>query len=232
MSQPVAIVTAAGRGMGAACARELSRRGWSLALMARSGEVDAVAEECGALALRGSVTEQADVERLVDATLERYGQLDGVVNNTGHPPRGELLEFADVEWHDALDLVVLNVVRMARAVTPALVERGGSIVNISTFGAVEPSLDFPLSSALRASVGAFAKLYADRYASAGVRMNNLLPGYIDSYEVDEETLREIPVGRPGSVREVAKTAAFLLTSDSAYITGQSLRVDGGLTRSV
>jgi NAD(P)-dependent dehydrogenase (short-subunit alcohol dehydrogenase family) len=109
---------------------------------------------------------------------------------------------------------------------------GGATVNVSTFSAFEPSPDFPLSSALRAALAGFTKLYADRYAAGGVRMNNILPGFVESFEIDEETRRTIPMQRRGAVAEVAKTAAFLLSEDAGYVTGQNLRVDGGLTRSV
>ncbi len=155
------------------------------------------------------------------------------MNSTGHPQSGDILELTDDEWHGALDLVVLNVVRIARLVTQAMVRQGGgSIVNISTFSAFEPSPTFPLSSSLRAALAGSTKLYADRYAAEGIRMNNILPGYIESFEIDEETRRSIPRQRQGSVAEIAKTAAFLLSDDSGYITGQSIRVDGGLTRSI
>jgi NAD(P)-dependent dehydrogenase (short-subunit alcohol dehydrogenase family) len=109
---------------------------------------------------------------------------------------------------------------------------GGATVNISTFSAFEPSPAFPLSSSLRAALGGFTKLYADRYAADGVRMNNVLPGYIESFEIDEETRESIPMRRRGSVAEIAKTVAFLLSDDSGYMTGQNIRVEGGLTRSV
>ena len=229
----VAIVTAAGSGMGAACARELAGRGYAVALMSPSGRAEDLAKELGGLGLTGSVTEEADLRSLVGETLERYGRIDGVVNSTGHPPSGEILELTDGQWHEALDLVVLNVVRIARLVTPVMLRQGGgSIVNVSTFSAFEPSPAFPLSSSLRAAMAGFTKLYADRYAAEGIRMNNILPGYMESFEVDEETLRSIPMRRRGSGAEIAKTAAFLLSSDSGYVTGQNLRVDGGLTRSV
>ena len=229
----VAIVTAAGSGMGAACARELAGRGYAVALMSPSGRAEDLAKELGGLGLTGSVTEEADLRSLVGETLERYGRIDGVVNSTGHPPSGEILELTDGQWHEALDLVVLNVVRIARLVTPVMLRQGGgSIVNVSTFSAFEPSPAFPLSSSLRAAMAGFTKLYADRYAAEGIRMNNILPGYMESFEVDEETLRSIPMRRRGSAAEIAKTAAFLLSSDSGYVTGQNLRVDGGLTRSV
>ncbi len=231
--EKVAIVTAAGSGMGAACARELAEQGYAVALMSPSGRAEDLAKELGGLGLTGSVTERADLESLVGETLDRYGRIDGVVNSTGHPASGEILELTDEQWHGALDLVVLNVVRIARLVTPAMLRQGGgAIVNVSTFSAFEPSPAFPLSSSLRAALAGFAKLYADRYAVEGIRMNNVLPGYIESFEIDEETRESIPMRRRGSVAEIAKTAAFLLSDDSGYITGQNIRVDGGLTRSV
>src|ERR687893_107941 len=191
----VAIVTAAGSGMGAACARELAQRGYTVALMSTSGKAEALAKELGGLGLTGSVTEESDLK--------------------------------------ALDLVVLNVVRIARLVTPAMLRQGGgTIVNVSTFSAFEPSPTFPLSSSLRAALAGFTKLYADRYAAGGIRMNNILPGFVESFEIDEETRSSIPMQRRGAVAEVAKTAAFLLSDDAGYVTGQNLRVDGGLTRSV
>ena len=232
-TRKTAIITAAGSGIGAACARELASRGYAVALMSPSGRAEDLAKELGGLGLTGSVTEEADLESLIGETLERYGRIDGVVNSTGHPPSGEILELTDEQWHGALDLVVLNVVRMTRLVTPVMLRQGGgAIVNVSTFSAFEPSPDFPLSSALRAALAGFTKLYADRYAAEGVRMNNILPGFIESFEIDEETRRSIPMQRQGSVAEVAKTATFLLSEDSGYVTGQNVRVDGGLTRSV
>jgi NAD(P)-dependent dehydrogenase (short-subunit alcohol dehydrogenase family) len=232
-ARKTAIVTAAGSGIGAACARELASRGYAVVLMSPSGRAEDLAKELGGLGLTGSVTEVADLESLVGETLDRYGRVDGVVNSTGHPPSGELLELTDEQWHGALDLVVLNVVRMARLVTPVMLRQGGgAIANVSTFSAFEPSPVFPLSSSLRAALAGFTKLYADRYAAEGVRMNNVLPGFLESFEIDEETRRSIPMQRRGSVAEVAKTAAFLLSEDSGYVTGQNVRVDGGLTRSV
>ncbi len=232
-NKKVAIVTAASRGMGAAIARRLASDGFRIALMSRSDEILELAEELGGLGHVGSVTDPRALEQFVERTTEAYGRIDAVVCNTGHPPKGDLLTVSDSAWHEGLDMVFLNVVRMARLVTPWMEgQGGGSIVAISTFGAVEPSLSFPVSSALRAGLGAFVKLYADRYGDSGIRINCVLPGFIETYEVAEETRAQIPLGRPGLTDEVAGTVAFLLSEDAAYLTGQSIRVDGGITRSV
>jgi len=229
----IAIVTAAGKGMGAAIARELAANGYGLALLSNSGGAEALAAELNGLGLTGSVTEPDDLQHLVDLTMERYGRIDAVVNNTGHPPKGPLLEIADEAWHQGLDITLLNVVRMARLVTPVMQEQGGgTIVNISTFAAFEPDPTFPVSCSLRAALGSFTKLYADRYAPDGIRMNNLLPGFVDSYPESQANLQRIPMGRYASVNEIGKTTRFLLSEDSSYITGQNIRIDGGITRAV
>ncbi|WP_114184216.1 SDR family oxidoreductase [Microvirga aerophila] len=228
---PVAIVTAASKGMGAAIARELHARGYQLALLARSDNLQEIAGETQALAVQGSVTALSDLERLVSQTLDRYGRIDAVVNHTGHPPKGDLLAIPDADWHAGLDVVLMNVVRMARLVTPVMEKASrGAIVNISTFAAFEPDADFPVSASLRAALGSFTKLYADRYAQVGIRMNNILPGFIDSLPEKADRKARIPMGRYGTVDEVAKTTAFLLSDDAAYITGQNILVDGGLVR--
>jgi NAD(P)-dependent dehydrogenase (short-subunit alcohol dehydrogenase family) len=230
--QKVAIVTGAGRGIGAAAAHELAARGYRLAVLSPSG-APAVARAHLALGLAGSVSNPRDLQNLVEASLARYGRIDAVVNSTGHPPKGNLLEISDADWLAGMDLVLLNVVRMARLVTPVFLRQGrGSIVNVSTFSAFEPSRTSPVSSTLRAALGSFTKLYADEYASRGIRMNNVLPGFIESYPVDNDTVQRIPMGRAGKLDEIAKTIAFLLSDEAGYITGQNLRVDGGITRSV
>ena len=230
-AQPIAIVTAAGGGIGAAVARELAAGGYRLALMSRSEAVARLAKELDGIAVRGSVTEAGDLERLVAACRERYGRIDAVVNHTGHPPKGALLEIPDRDWHAGLDMLVLNVVRICRLVTPVMVAQGGgAIVNVSTFAAFEPEPAYPVSASLRAALAGFAKLYADQYAKAGIRINNVLPGFIDSLPQGEDNRLRVPAQRIGTVQEMAKTIAFLLSDGAGYITGQNLRVDGGLTR--
>jgi NAD(P)-dependent dehydrogenase (short-subunit alcohol dehydrogenase family) len=233
MSEKVAVVTAAGKGVGAAIAGELAAAGYRLSLLSTSGGALQLAEQLGGIAMTGSVAEPADLAKLVSSTMEAYGRIDAVVNNTGHPPKGELLEIPDAEWHLGLDLLILNVVRMARLVTPIFVQqRGGAMVNISTFSAFEPKLSFPVSSTLRSGLASFTKLYADRYAEFGIRINNILPGYMDNYPESQENLAKIPMKRYGRVQEIAKTVRFLLSDEAGYITGQNIRADGGLTHSI
>ena len=181
----------------------------------------------------GDVYKRQDLSRLIDLTMKTYGRVDAVVNHTGHPPKGELLHISDEDWARGLDMLLLNVVRMSRLVTPIMVSSGGgAIVNISTFAAFEPEEKFSVSACIRAGLSSFTKLYADKYAQDGIRMNCILPGFIDSLPKKEENLTRIPMGRYGTVHEISKTAAFLVSDEASYITGQSIRVDGGITRHV
>ena len=230
---PVAIVTAAGKGMGEAIARRLDADGYDLVLNSNSGGAEELAEELGHTAVTGSVTDRAVLEQLVETAVERHGRVDALVNNTGHAPKGPLLEISDEEWHLGLDLLLLNVVRTARLVVPVMRRGGGgSIVNISTFSAFEPSASFPVSSVVRAGLGSFTTLFAREHAADGIRMNTVQPGFVDSYPESEEIVASIPAGRYARTSEIADVVAFLVGDASGYVTGQNVRVDGGLTRSV
>ncbi|MEM8859030.1 MAG: SDR family oxidoreductase [Chloroflexota bacterium] len=231
--QKVAILTAAGSGMGAACARKLAADGYKVAILSSSGKGESLAHELGGVGLTGSNLVPADLEKLVNITMETYGQIDAVVNSAGHGPKGDILSISDEDWHLGMDYYMMPAVRMARLVTPHMeAAGGGAIVNISTFAVFEPDPKFPTSAAFRASLAAYSKLYADKYAASNIRINNVLPGYIDSLPEKEDRVAQIPMGRYGTAEEVAATVAFLLSDGGAYITGQNIRIDGSLTRSV
>ena len=228
----VAIITAASKGMGAACAHALIKEKYNLVLMSRTDRVLDLAKELGAIGMVGSVKEQDDIRKVVHLAMDTYGQIDAIVNNTGHPPKGDLLEITDSEWKEAFDLLFLNVVRMSKLVVPIMKIKGGSIVNISSYSAKDPNVLFPTSSTIRAGLSAFVKLFADQYAKDGIRMNNILPGFVDSFDVSDEVRSMIPSKREGKVDEIANTVVFLLSNKSSYVNGQNIRVDGGLGRSI
>jgi len=229
----VAVITAGGSGMGAGAARKLAQDGYQVAILSSSGKGEALALELGGFGVTGSNQSNGDIQRLVDGTLERWGRIDVLVNSAGHGPRADLLDLADEDWHRGMEVYFLSAVRPIRLVTPAMVrQRSGSIVNVSTFATFEPHPVFPTSGVFRAGLAAFTKLFADRYAADGIRINNVLPGFIDSLPEKEEFRARIPMGRYGRVEEVAATIAFLASDAAGYITGQNLRVDGGITRSV
>ena len=226
---PVAIVTAASRGIGAATARELAGRGYRLALLARSDAVQDVAHETGGLAFQGSLTDPGDLDRLVRQTMDAYGRIDAVVNNAGSSGTGPLLEISDDDWRAGFDLLLLSVIRMARLVTPHLAAgEGGSIVNVSTYAALDPDPAFPVSATVRAGLAAFTRLYVAEHGPAGIRMNNVLPGHLNNHPEQDQVREQVPLRRYGTPEELAAVVAFLLGPDSGYLTGQNIRVDGGL----
>jgi len=228
-----AIVTAGGSGMGAAAARKLAAEGFKVAVLSSSGKAETVAKEIGGIAITGSNQSNDDLKRLVDTTMAEWGRVDVLVNSAGHGPRDRILAITDEQWHTGLDVYLLNVVRMARLVAPIMAaQKGGAIINISSAWAFEPSAMFPTSAVFRAGLAAFTKLFADEYAASNVRMNNVLPGWIDSLPQTDERRAGVPMQRYGTSQEIAATVAFLASEGAGYITGQNIRVDGGLMRSV
>ena len=229
----VALLTAAGSGMGAACARRLAADGYQVAILSSSGKGERLAQDLGGLGVTGSNQSPEDLARLVDGALARWGRIDVLVNSAGHGPKGPLLDISDADWQRGMDTYLLNVIRPARLVVPAMQRQGGgAIVNISSAWAFEPSELFPTSAVFRAGLAAFTKLFSDRYAAEGIRMNNVLPGWIDSLPAQEARRQSVPMQRYGTADEIAATVAFLASAGAAYITGQNLRVDGGLMRSI
>ncbi len=245
--QPTAIVTAASKGIGAACVRELARRGYRLAIMARSQAVHDVAGEVDAMAFQGDVTNADDLEAFVAGAHEHLGRIDAVVANTGlsrdnggydgsffdSTRSASVVDYDDAFWLDMFDLQFMNVVRLARLVTPVMKAQGaGAVVNISAMISKEPHQAYPSSSTMRRALDGYVKLYADRHARDGIRMNTLSPGLVSNIDWKQAQLDAVPMKRPVDPDELARVAAFLLSDDSAYITGQNILADGGFNRGV
>ncbi|QXH44067.1 SDR family oxidoreductase [Pseudomonas xanthosomatis] len=231
--QKVAIITAGGSGMGAAAARRLAADGYKVGILSSSGKGEALAAELGGIGVTGSNQSVDDLKRLVDAVMAKWGRVDVLVNSAGHGPRAPILDITDEDWHKGMEVYLLNVIRPLRLVTPIMQkQQGGVIINISTAWAFEPSDLFPTSAVFRSGLAAFSKVFADTYAGDNVRINNVLPGWIDSLPATELRRDMVPLKRYGTSEEIAATIAFLASDGAAYITGQNIKVDGGLTRSV
>ncbi|MDD9858246.1 MAG: SDR family oxidoreductase [Gammaproteobacteria bacterium] len=231
--KPCAIVIGGGSGIGADAAKNLAKKGFDIAVMSSSGRGEALGRELGGLGFTGSNLVLEDLQNFVDAVVQRFARIDAVVNCTGHGPKGPVMDISDQDWHLGMDVYLLNVIRATRLVLPVMQRRGrGSIVNVSTFAAFEPDPDFPTSAVFRAALAACTKLFSTQYACAGIRMNNVLPGFINSLPEKQDRVARIPAGRYARVEELSEVIAFMASDASSYITGQNLRVDGGLTRSV
>jgi len=233
MSDKVAVITAGGSGLGAEAARSLAKQGFKVAILSSSGRGAALAEELGGVGFTGSNLDAVDLKNFVDQVIQTWGRIDVLVNSAGHGPKGDILEISDDDWHLGMDYYLLNVIRPIRLVIPHMIKNGGgAIINISTFAVFEPDPLFPTSGVFRAGLTSFAKLVADKYAKNNIRVNNVLPGFIDSLPETEDRLARIPMERYGKAEEVAALIDYLASDAGGYVTGQNIRIDGGLTRAV
>ena len=231
--EKVAVIVAGGSGMGAAAAEKLAAEGYKVAILSSSGKGEALAERLVGLGITGSNQSVDDLQKLVEATMDRWGRIDVLVNSAGHGPRAPILELSDNDWQVGMETYFLNVVRAARLVTPIMQKQGGgSIINISSAWRFEPTDMFPTSAVFRAGLTSFTKIFADTYAADNIRINNVLPGWIDSLPKNDARQDSVPLKRYGTAEEVAATIAFLASSGAAYITAQNIRIDGGVTHSV
>ena len=245
----VAIITGAGQGIGAGVAKSFAAAGFKVSLMSPSRRSVQLASQLGGIgrqglgsrpegpggAHRGDAVDLRPDRRRSEQHGARQRHAPSVTTSTVFDPDSfaDPLALPDETWHEALDMYVLTVVRMARAVTPIMVAQGGgAIVNISSMNATEPRPGYAQMSVLRAALHGFTKLFADKYARDNVRMNNVMPGYCENVPMSDAALRSIPMGRTARFDEIGRTCVFLAFDASSYVTGQNLLVDGGVNRAV
>jgi len=229
----IAAFIASGSGMGADAAKHLSSSGYEIAIMSSSGKGEKLAKELGGLGYTGSNLSTENLKEFIQNVISKYERIDVLINSAGHGPKGDILEITDEDWFKGMEVYLLNVIRTARLITPLMQkQQNGSIINISTFAIFEPEPSFPTSGVFRSGLAAFTKLYSDKYAKDNIRMNNILPGFIDSLPEKEQFRKRIPLQRYGKVNEISAVIELLASDGGAYITGQNIKVDGGVTRSI
>ena len=229
----VAILIAAGTGMGADAATKLATNGFNVSILSSSGQGEKLAKKLNGIGFTGSNKSNNDLKKICDETMQKWGRVDVLVNSAGHGPKGPVLELTDNDWQIGMETYFLNVVRATRLVTPIMQkQKTGSIINISTFATFEPDNIFPTSGVFRAGLASFTKLFVNQYSKDNIRMNNILPGFIDSLPEKDEFIKRIPLKRYGKKNEISEIINLLASKGGAYITGQNIRVDGGLTKSV
>jgi 3-oxoacyl-[acyl-carrier protein] reductase len=246
----VALINGASQGIGYGIARTLAAEGARVAVAARRepallAAAERLREETGGeiVALQGDIRRGEDCERLVAQTAERFGTLQILVNNDGAPPLGPLIEFDDEAWRKAVEQNLMSVVRLVRATVPYMKKAGGgSILNIAALSMLQPMPGFGLSVATWAGVMGFAKTASIELGRDGITINTICPGLIETPRLQKvteqsgqamrEIAAEIPVGRIGSVEDVAALVALLVSPRGAYITGTTIQVDGGSLRAI
>ena len=252
----VAVVAASSRGLGRAVAEELASEGASLVLCARDAHAlnktkDEIVSQSGVqvIAVTADVTAPGDVQRVVDAGIEQFGQIDILVTNAGGPPAGKFEQLTLEQWEQAVRLTLFSAIELTRHVLPGMKARGwGRILNITSIAVKQPVENLILSNSLRAAVTGLARTLANEVAAEGITVNNILPGYTRTERVEELAMmmaekqgisatefkqkweQEIPMRRLGEPREFAALAAFLVSDRASYITGTSIQVDGGWIR--
>jgi len=252
----VALVAASSKGLGYGVAKALASEGARVSMCSRNAleiteAATKLAQETGAetLAAACDLTNADSINSWVDQTVSRWGTIDALLVNAGGPPSGMFKDLSDAQWQAAFELTLLSSVRMIRAVVPHMVN-GGSILTVTSGSVQEPIEGLILSSVMRSGVASLVKSLADELAGSKIRLNNLIPGRIDTERVGHldaaaakrrnmsvedvraQSISKIPLGRLGTPDEFGAAAAFLLSPAASYITGATLRVDGGSLRSV
>ena len=227
-----AIVCGASSGIGLAIAESLAGEGANVAMFARRRDLlEQEAERLGALAVRGDVTNPADLERLVDRTLKAFGGVDILVNNSGGPPRTPAIGLTDEQVEEAVELLLLSAIRLTSLCLPELERSGhGRVINIESSSVREPIDSLALSNAVRPGVIGWAKTLAREVGPKKITVNSIAPGRIKTARQAEvpENVEAIPLGRLGQPREVAQVVSFLASDAASYVTGAVIPVDGGL----
>jgi 3-oxoacyl-[acyl-carrier protein] reductase len=253
----VAMVAGASRGLGYAVAEALAREGALVSISSSNqASIDDAASRLSsvggtAMATVVDVRNPDHIAAWGQKTIERFGGVDLLFTNGGGPPAGAAVGFDDAAWQNAADLLLFSAIRMVRAAVPSMKQRGGGAILVSTSGSVkEPIPNLGLSTVLRASVSALAKTLALELAADRIRVNQIIPGRIDTDRVkhlDELAARKaggtaedakkrsiaaIPWGRYGDPVEYGRVAAFLLSDAASYMTGATVQVDGGQLKGV
>lgn len=256
LKDKVMMVAGAGQGLGYGTARALAREGARVSICSHlSEEIQAaeqhLKEETGGqvIAMVCDVRDAAAITQWTERTVADWGPIDGLFVNAGGPPAGYFKDLSDAQWQAAFELTLLSAIRLIRAALPHM-RTGSAIVASTSSSVIEPIERLALSNVMRAGVSGLVKTLADELAPDGIRINNLMPGRIDTQrvaqldrtaaekqglsfeEVRARSISTIPLGRLGTIDEYGNAAAFLLSTASSYITGAILRVDGGKMRSI